>query len=43
MWPTDWGKALEVLAAERRQLLENPNEQNREALEELIAKFPELD
>jgi siroheme synthase-like protein len=40
MWPEDWSKALETLAAERRQLLESPSEQNQKALKELIAKFP---
>jgi siroheme synthase-like protein len=37
MWPEDWGKALEVLAAKRRRLLGN-----REALKTLIAKFPRI-
>jgi siroheme synthase-like protein len=42
MWPDDWGKALEALAAERRRLMKTAGrrEQGRNALKALIAKFP---
>jgi siroheme synthase-like protein len=39
MWPEDWWKALEVLAAERQRLMQNPSEQNQKVLELLIENF----
>ena len=41
-WPEDWEKALEALAAERRRLL-GTGQEAREAMEALIAQFPQIE